>query len=162
MILAYSSGAPSMACKTLLPLHENTSPSKSNPKFEIRTVPGHGRIRITLGSNEGFPFMGFIINARDVESGEIIGEFVDIPNTVQGVQCTPGINVSITIIIAINIDKNKYILHNFSFIRILLRIETVVKNITSSWNGQFREIMRGQLFSSMFYLLHLINTKSCK
>ncbi|KAK0181743.1 hypothetical protein PV327_003999 [Microctonus hyperodae] len=96
MILAYSSGAPSMACKTLLPLHENTSPSKSNPKFEIRTVPGHGRIRITLGSNEGFPFMGFIINARDVESGEIVGEFVDIPNTVQGVQCTPGINNTVT------------------------------------------------------------------
>lgn len=88
-------GAPSSACDNYLPQHRNTKPAASYPPYEIYLVPGLGRIRITLGSRQGLAFKGFIINAREIETGNVIGEFTNLPENVQAIQCSPGgLNVS--------------------------------------------------------------------
>lgn len=93
-ILGLPDGAPLKACFDLIPHHSTTSSLASYPPYEIRAIAGQHRIHMTLGSPQGFAFQGFIINARDVETGELVGEFIDLPSTVQALQCTPGINVS--------------------------------------------------------------------
>ncbi|XP_008544958.1 putative ferric-chelate reductase 1 homolog [Microplitis demolitor] len=95
-ILGLPDGAPLKACFDLIPHHSTTSSLASYPPYEIRAIAGQHRIHMTLGSPQGFAFQGFIINARDVETGELVGEFIDLPSTVQALQCTPGINNTVT------------------------------------------------------------------
>lgn len=93
-ILGLPNGAPGKSCYDLAPVHPGINTQGSYPPYEIRAVAGQGRIRLTLGSPQGLAFQGFIINARDVETGEFVGEFVDLPKDIQAIECTPGMNVS--------------------------------------------------------------------
>ncbi|KAG8041873.1 hypothetical protein G9C98_007177 [Cotesia typhae] len=95
-ILGLPNGAPGKSCYDIAPVHPGINAQESYPPYEIRAVAGQGRIRLTLGSPQGLAFQGFIINARDVETGEFVGEFVDLPKDIQAIECTPGMNNTLT------------------------------------------------------------------
>lgn len=92
-------GAPSSACNTLTPRHPGGSLQDSPPPYEIRTVAGQGRVKLTLGSPEGQAYGGFIMVARDAQTGDYVGEFVGIPEEAKAVECTPGTKVKIVVVV---------------------------------------------------------------
>ncbi|XP_011498802.1 PREDICTED: putative ferric-chelate reductase 1 homolog [Ceratosolen solmsi marchali] len=89
-------GAPLSTCNTLMPMH-NKAPQTSNPPYQLLPSKGQGRIRLILGSPEGDGYEGFIILARDVETGELVGEFNNLPETsARHLECTPGLKNGVT------------------------------------------------------------------
>jgi hypothetical protein len=87
-------GAPLSTCATLMPMHGDKVPQTSNPPYQLLPSKGQGRIRLIVGSPEGDGYEGFIILARDVETGELVGEFNNLPEaSARHLECTPGLKV---------------------------------------------------------------------
>lgn len=86
-------GAPSKTCFDLMPLHPGISLQTSNPPYQLLPAAGQGRIRLVLGSPEGLPYEGFMILARDIDTGEYVGEFVNLPDSARIVECIQGVKV---------------------------------------------------------------------
>ena len=97
-VLGYSSGAPPKTCFTLVPGHPETHRQNSPPPYQVLPSAGQGRVRLILGSPEGLPYQGFMILARDVSTGEYVGEFTSIPPLTKHVECIEGLKVSELII----------------------------------------------------------------
>ena len=74
----YSQGAPDSACNTLVPGHGVDSQSSLSPYTltpSVASAEPAQRIKVTLGSSDGSPFKGFIVQARDSNNNEVIGTF---------------------------------------------------------------------------------------
>ncbi|KAL6258118.1 hypothetical protein P5V15_010036, partial [Pogonomyrmex californicus] len=99
--LGLPSGAPPETCLDLKPRHPGSSLQSSYPPYEVLPAGGQGRVRLILGSPEGLAYEGFMILARDIDTGEYVGEFANLPDSARIVECTQGVKVfSITILIS--------------------------------------------------------------
>ncbi|KAJ8673430.1 hypothetical protein QAD02_004692, partial [Eretmocerus hayati] len=95
-VSARSDGAPESTCQDLFPQH-GQEPQQSDPPYQIFTSPGVRKIRLFVGSDRGTAYQGFIIHARDVNTGELVGEFINLPqNDVRHLECTPGRKNAVT------------------------------------------------------------------
>ena len=92
--LALPTGAPPATCDTLMPQHGKVGQS-SSPPYQLLPSKGQGRIRLLVGSPEGNGFDGFIVVARDVDTGEFVGEFNNLPDTAHHIDCANGKKVCI-------------------------------------------------------------------
>ena len=88
-----STGAPSSVCQTLMPLHSGGILQTSSPPYQVLPSRGQGRVRLILGSPEGNAYQGFMILARDIETGDFVGEFTSLPEYARHVECTAGLKV---------------------------------------------------------------------
>ncbi|XP_035740364.1 putative ferric-chelate reductase 1 homolog isoform X1 [Vespa mandarinia] len=95
-ICGYSSGAPPKTCIDLTPRHSGGRLQSSYPPYQVLPAAGQGRVRLILGSPQGLAYEGFLILAKDVESGELIGEFSNLPEIAKFVECTPGVKNAVT------------------------------------------------------------------
>lgn len=86
-------GAPRETCSDLTPRHKNTSPQTSYPPYQVLPAAGQGRVRLILGSPEGLAYQGFMILARDIDTGEFVGKFTSLPDSAKIVECTLGAKV---------------------------------------------------------------------
>ncbi|XP_046610894.1 putative ferric-chelate reductase 1 homolog [Neodiprion virginianus] len=91
-----SSGAPPKACENLTPIHQYGSVQNSPPPYQVLPAAGQGRVRLILGSPQGLAYQGFIMVARDVDTGEFVGEFVSLPDGARVVECTEGLKNGVT------------------------------------------------------------------
>lgn len=91
-VLGLPNGAPSKTCFDLTPRHPGVSPQSSYVPYQVLPAAGQGRVRLILGSPEGLAYEGFMIVARD-ETGEYVGEFVNLPESAKIVECSPGLKV---------------------------------------------------------------------
>ncbi|XP_014210218.1 putative ferric-chelate reductase 1 homolog [Copidosoma floridanum] len=86
------SGAPLSTCDTMTPLHKDKLPQESNAPYQLLPSRGQGRIRLILGSPEGYGYEGFIVLARDIATGELVGEFSNLPDdSARHLECTTGL-----------------------------------------------------------------------
>lgn len=121
-------GAPPKTCSNLTPHHENTSPQTSYPPYQVLPAAGQGRVRLILGSPEGLAYQGFMILARDIDTGEFVGEFTNLPDSAKIVECIQGVKVfDVTLIFMI-----LFYLHFKSFREDKLRIKCYYKQLKSS------------------------------
>lgn len=82
-------GAPAHTCGDMMPQHGKDSQDSPAP-YQLLPSKGQGRIRLILGSPQGDGYEGFLILAKDVDTGEIIGEFNNLPEgSARHVECTP-------------------------------------------------------------------------
>lgn len=95
-ISCYSSGAPPQTCNDLTPRHIGEKSQSSFPPYEILPAMGQGKVHLVLGSRQGLAYMGFLIVARDLTTGELVGEFANIPETARFVECIPGVKNAVT------------------------------------------------------------------
>lgn len=86
-------GAPPKTCSNLTPHHENISPQTSYPPYQVLPAAGQGRVRLILGSPKGLAYQGFMILARDIDTGEFVGEFTNLPDSARIVECIQGVKV---------------------------------------------------------------------
>ncbi|GAB1860968.1 Putative ferric-chelate reductase 1-like protein [Camponotus japonicus] len=89
-------GAPPKTCSNLTPHHENISPQTSYPPYQVLPAAGQGRVRLILGSPKGLAYQGFMILARDIDTGEIVGEFTNLPDSARIVECIQGVKNGVT------------------------------------------------------------------
>ncbi|XP_008208684.1 putative ferric-chelate reductase 1 homolog isoform X1 [Nasonia vitripennis] len=89
-------GAPLSTCNTLMPLHADKHPQSSSPPYQLLPSKGQGRIRLIMGSPKGEGFEGFLILARDVDTGELVGEFNNLPETSRHLECSAGLKNGVT------------------------------------------------------------------
>lgn len=93
-VLGLPNGAPSQACFDLTPRHAGSSGIQSSyPPYQVLPAAGQGRVRLILGSPEGLAYEGFMIVARDIDTGEYVGEFVNLPDSAKIVECARGVKV---------------------------------------------------------------------
>lgn len=92
-ILGLPTGAPSQTCYDLAPRHPGSSQQLSYPPYQLLPAAGQGRVRLILGSPEGLAYEGFMIYARDIDTGEFVGEFVNLPDSAKIVECIQGVKV---------------------------------------------------------------------
>lgn len=83
-----SDGAPRETCSDLTPHHQSTSPQLSYPPYQVLPAAGQGRVRLILGSPKGLAYKGFLILARDIDTGEFVGEFTNLPDSAKIVECS--------------------------------------------------------------------------
>lgn len=87
-------GAPVDSCEDLLPRHPGVTKQETQPPpYQVLPAAGQGRVRLILGSPHGLAYEGFMIVARDSETGEFVGEFANLPDSAKIVECTPGVKV---------------------------------------------------------------------
>lgn len=92
-VLGLPNGAPPQTCFDLTPRHPGTSPQSSHPPYQVLPAGGQGRVRLVLGSPEGLAYEGFMIFARDIDTGEYVGEFGNLPESAKTVECIQGVKV---------------------------------------------------------------------
>ncbi|XP_031831549.1 putative ferric-chelate reductase 1 homolog isoform X2 [Nomia melanderi] len=96
-VLGLPNGAPQSACKDLTPRHPGGSNQESHPPpYQVLPAAGQGRVRLILGSPQGLAYEGFMIQARDAESDELVGEFANLPESAQTIECTDGVKNTVT------------------------------------------------------------------
>lgn len=92
--LGLPSGAPADSCEDLTPRHPgSTNRETYPPPYQVLPAAGQGRVRLILGSPHGLAYEGFMIVARDAETGEFVGEFANLPDSARIVECTAGVKV---------------------------------------------------------------------
>ncbi|XP_043793259.1 putative ferric-chelate reductase 1 homolog isoform X1 [Apis laboriosa] len=90
-------GAPVDSCEDLLPRHPGVTKQETQPPpYQVLPAAGQGRVRLILGSPHGLAYEGFMIVARDSETGEFVGEFANLPDSAKIVECTPGVKNAVT------------------------------------------------------------------
>lgn len=88
-------GAPPGSCEDLMPRHPGSSHQETYPPpYQVLPAAGQGRVRLILGSPHGLAYEGFMILARDSQTGEFVGEFANLPDLAKIVECTPDVKVS--------------------------------------------------------------------
>ncbi|XP_015598085.1 putative ferric-chelate reductase 1 homolog isoform X2 [Cephus cinctus] len=101
-VLGLPDGAPNGICSTLMPRHPGTVAQTSTPPYQVLPAAGQGRVRLILGSPQGLAYEGFMILARDLETGEYVGEFANLPESARHMECLDGVKNGVT-----HIDKRK-------------------------------------------------------
>ena len=102
--LGLPNGAPPGSCEDLMPRHPGSSYQETYPPpYQVLPAAGQGRVRLILGSPHGLAYEGFMILARDSQTGEFVGEFANLPDLAKIVECTPGVKVSAHIIAFVEI-----------------------------------------------------------
>lgn len=92
--LGLPNGAPPSSCENLMPRHPgSTNQETYPPPYQVLPAAGQGRVRLILGSPHGLAYEGFMILARDSETGEFVGEFANLPDSAKIVECTQGVKV---------------------------------------------------------------------
>ncbi|XP_017875392.1 putative ferric-chelate reductase 1 homolog [Ceratina calcarata] len=95
--LGLPNGAPEDSCIDLTPRHPGVSNQESYPPpYQVLPAAGQGRVRLILGSPQGLAYQGFMILARDADTGELVGEFANLPDTAKIVECTRGVKNAVT------------------------------------------------------------------
>ncbi|XP_012137396.1 putative ferric-chelate reductase 1 homolog isoform X2 [Megachile rotundata] len=90
-------GAPPGSCGDLTPHHPGTSKQDAHPApYQVLPAAGQGRVRLILGSPEGLAYEGFMIVARDADTGEFVGEFANLPDSARTIECAQGIKNAVT------------------------------------------------------------------
>ncbi|KAG7202882.1 hypothetical protein KM043_010030 [Ampulex compressa] len=107
-ILGYPDGAPPKTCSDLTPRHPGGTLQTSYPPYEVLLVAGQGRVRLILGSPQGLAYEGFMILARDADTGDYVGEFANLPESAKIVECIEGVKNAVT-------HTNKSKKHNLEF-----------------------------------------------
>ncbi|XP_012535787.1 putative ferric-chelate reductase 1 homolog [Monomorium pharaonis] len=108
-VLGLPSGAPPQTCYDLTPRHPGSPGMQSSyPPYQVLPAAGQNRVRLILGSPEGLAYEGFMILARDIDNGEYVGEFVNLPDSAKIVECIRGVKNAVT-----HINTNKK--HNLEF-----------------------------------------------
>ncbi|XP_012233897.2 putative ferric-chelate reductase 1 homolog isoform X1 [Linepithema humile] len=95
-VLGLPHGAPPETCLDLTPRHPDTFLQSSNPPYQVLPAAGQGRVRLILGSPQGLSYQGFLILARDIDTGEYVGEFTNLPDNAKIVECTEGVKNGVT------------------------------------------------------------------
>ncbi|KAH0954035.1 hypothetical protein HN011_008237 [Eciton burchellii] len=95
-VLGLPGGAPPETCLDLMPHHPGGSRQLSYPPYQVLPAAGQGRVRLTLGSPQGLPYEGFLIVARDVNTGYNMGEFANLPDSARHVECTQSMKNGVT------------------------------------------------------------------
>ncbi|RLU19579.1 hypothetical protein DMN91_008136 [Ooceraea biroi] len=95
-VLGLPNGAPPEACYDLMPRHSSGSLQSSYPPYQVLPAPGQGRVRLTLGSPQGLPYEGFMIIAKDINTGENVGDFANLPDSARYLECTQGTKNGVT------------------------------------------------------------------
>ncbi|XP_014234702.1 putative ferric-chelate reductase 1 homolog [Trichogramma pretiosum] len=80
-VLGFGSGAPPTACDLMIPRHKNHLPQESPPPYQLLAARGQGRVRLIIGSPDGSGYRGFFVTARDIDTGEYVGEFNNLPES---------------------------------------------------------------------------------
>ncbi|XP_043508551.1 putative ferric-chelate reductase 1 homolog isoform X1 [Frieseomelitta varia] len=95
--LGLPNGAPPGSCEDLMPRHPGSSYQETYPPpYQVLPAAGQGRVRLILGSPHGLAYEGFMILARDSQTGEFVGEFANLPDLAKIVECTPGVKNAVT------------------------------------------------------------------
>lgn len=95
--LALPGGAPPDSCNDLTPRHPGTSKQGAHPApYQVLPAAGQGRVRLILGSPEGLAYEGFMIVARDSDTGEFVGEFANLPDLARTIECAQGVKNAVT------------------------------------------------------------------
>ncbi|KOC65651.1 Putative ferric-chelate reductase 1 like protein [Habropoda laboriosa] len=90
-------GAPPGSCEDLTPRHPGSANQEIYPPpYQVLPAAGQGRVRLILGSPHGLAYEGFMIVARDAETGEFVGEFANLPDLARIVECTQGLKNAVT------------------------------------------------------------------
>ncbi|CAG9863967.1 unnamed protein product [Phyllotreta striolata] len=71
---ALPDGAPTSACNTLKPVHEGALPQANLAPYSVFVKQQGDVVQVTIGSNLGVPFQGFMVQGRTPE-GRVIGSF---------------------------------------------------------------------------------------
>lgn len=92
----YSLGAPDASCGTLEPIHG--VPGQSTPAPYTLTpsaveVEGGKQLLVTLEAAPGTAFKGFVVQARNSDTQEVVGTFFTTDH--KYLNCENGMNVSI-------------------------------------------------------------------
>ncbi|XP_015433243.1 PREDICTED: putative ferric-chelate reductase 1 homolog isoform X2 [Dufourea novaeangliae] len=96
-ILALPNGAPQSACEDLMPRHPGSTNQEAHPTpYQVLPAAGQGRVRLILGSPQGLAYEGFMILARDSATGELVGEFANLPESARTIECTEGVKNAVT------------------------------------------------------------------
>ncbi|XP_011865785.1 PREDICTED: putative ferric-chelate reductase 1 homolog [Vollenhovia emeryi] len=95
-VLGLPNGAPPETCSHLTPRHPDSTLQSSYPPYQLLPAAGQGRVRLILGSPEGLAYQGFMIVAKDIDTGEYVGEFINLPDSARIVECTPGLKNGVT------------------------------------------------------------------
>ncbi|XP_032675276.1 putative ferric-chelate reductase 1 homolog isoform X2 [Odontomachus brunneus] len=95
-VFGLPNGAPPETCLHLTPRHPGSSLQSSYPPYQVLPAAGQGRIRLILGSPQGLAYEGFMIFARDIDTGEYVGEFANLPDSAKIVECTQGVKNGVT------------------------------------------------------------------
>lgn len=94
--LGLPGGAPPDSCEDLTPRHPGTTKQNAHPApYQVLPAAGQGRVRLILGSPHGLAYEGFMIVARDADTGEFVGEFANLPDSARSVECTQGVKVRV-------------------------------------------------------------------
>lgn len=86
-------GAPTSVCETMVPSHGGGTiqPQSDAPPFLIS--PAAARVAqdrplsVVLGSRQSVQYGGFLVEARDVRSGQIVGRFTQVPPVAKTISC---------------------------------------------------------------------------
>lgn len=76
-----------------MPHHPGSKNQTYPPPYQVLPAAGQGRVRLILGSPQGLAYEGFMILARDAETGEFVGEFANLPDSARTIECTQGVKV---------------------------------------------------------------------
>lgn len=85
-------GAPSHACETMLPFHSGgIAPQSSAAPFgvfpAVVQLAENTPLRVSLGSQQGLQFGGFLLHARLEVSKEPVGTFIQVPQGAKTLTC---------------------------------------------------------------------------
>lgn len=114
-VLGLPHGAPPKTCLDLMPRHPDTFLQSSNPPYQVLPAAGQGRVRLILGSPQGLPYQGFLILARDIETDDYVGEFMNLPDSAKIVECSEGVKVLSDIISISSLENNFNSFRNQNF-----------------------------------------------
>ncbi|XP_012256779.2 putative ferric-chelate reductase 1 homolog [Athalia rosae] len=89
-------GAPPETCRDLTPVHPGGFIQDSPPPYQVLPAAGQGRVRLILGSPQGLAYEGFMLVARDIDTGKFVGEFVGLPDGTHAIECDQGMKSGIT------------------------------------------------------------------
>ncbi|XP_076166775.1 putative ferric-chelate reductase 1 homolog isoform X2 [Ptiloglossa arizonensis] len=95
-VFGLPNGAPTQSCEDLMPHHPGSKNQTYPPPYQVLPAAGQGRVRLILGSPQGLAYEGFMILARDAETGEFVGEFANLPDSARTIECTQGVKNAVT------------------------------------------------------------------
>lgn len=94
--LSLPNGAPPETCANLTPKHPGGLIQNSPPPYQVLPAAGQGRVKLLLGSPQGLAYEGFLLVARDIDTGDYVGEFVGLPEGSRSLECVQGIKSGVT------------------------------------------------------------------
>eukprot|EP00079_Xenopus_tropicalis_P035335 XP_017949106.1 PREDICTED: putative ferric-chelate reductase 1 [Xenopus tropicalis] len=99
-VFSFPSGQISASCDTMLPQHRGSTPQTTASPYFITvsntTFKSGDRITVTIQSNSGNTFKGFLLEALSVGGDTVTGTFTITNGDTQGLSCSAGPNSAVS------------------------------------------------------------------